>query len=55
MNGFLKLSQCSKQRIECSLWGDLASQLVDYYNKKRKQDEHIIVLIHNAKIKEWRG
>ncbi|XP_058779322.1 uncharacterized protein LOC131653249 [Vicia villosa] len=44
----------SKTVIQCTLWGQLAIQLYDYY-KNNKQGSDIVIVLINARVKEAQG
>ncbi|XP_058751685.1 uncharacterized protein LOC131624788 [Vicia villosa] len=48
------ITDMSKCFVQCTLWGNLAVQLIEYY-KTHKEDGNIVVLLINARIKEAQG
>ncbi|XP_050918892.1 uncharacterized protein LOC127136373 [Lathyrus oleraceus] len=44
------ITDMSKSLVQCTIWGELASQLYNYYNTNKDVD-NVIVLLQNARIK----
>ncbi|XP_071741092.1 uncharacterized protein [Rutidosis leptorrhynchoides] len=49
------LSDNSGQRINCALWAQHATKLFEYASAHKNDDAPIVVLIHNCKVRDWKG